>query len=90
MMYTKALTIANKGSLFRALSPLSEAVFQYLLKLNKEHRLAGADRSSIFFLKIWEKYEDDDITTTELLRACSHIIGLGPSTTMDKIHIDDF
>ncbi|KAH3792411.1 hypothetical protein DPMN_145907 [Dreissena polymorpha] len=40
--------------------------------------------------EIWEKYEDDDMTTTQLLRACSHINELGPSTTQDDIHDEDF
>ncbi|KAH3807534.1 hypothetical protein DPMN_135879 [Dreissena polymorpha] len=41
--------------------------------------------------EIWEKNEDDDMTTTQLLRAtCSHIIGLGPSTTQDDIHDENF
>lgn len=27
---------------------------------------------------LWDKYEDEDISTSQLLRGCSHIIGLGP------------
>ncbi|KAH3803831.1 hypothetical protein DPMN_132099, partial [Dreissena polymorpha] len=40
--------------------------------------------------EISEKYEDDDMTTTQLLRALSHINEMGPSTTQDDIHFEDF
>ncbi|KAH3813734.1 hypothetical protein DPMN_142201 [Dreissena polymorpha] len=64
------------------------------IRLVSEHALTRVHK--IFkevhgrLLEIWEKYEDDDMTTTQLLRACSHIIGLGPSTTQDDIHDEDF
>ncbi|XP_052285910.1 uncharacterized protein LOC127881816 isoform X2 [Dreissena polymorpha] len=65
------------------------------IRLVSEHALTWVHRK-IFkevhgrLFKIWEKYEDDDMTTTQLLRACNHIIGLGPSTTQDDIHNEDF
>ncbi|XP_052268633.1 uncharacterized protein LOC127870010 [Dreissena polymorpha] len=65
------------------------------IRLVSEHALTRVHRK-IFkevhgrHFEIWEKYEDDDMTTTQLLRACSHIIGLGPSTTQDDIHDEDF
>jgi DNA-binding MltR family transcriptional regulator len=65
------------------------------IRLVSEHALTRVHRK-IFkevhgrLFEIWEKYEDDDMTTTQLLRACSHIIGLGPSTTQDDIHDEDF
>ncbi|KAH3890940.1 hypothetical protein DPMN_015029 [Dreissena polymorpha] len=39
---------------------------------------------------IYRKYEDNELTTTQLLRACSHITGLGPDTTHDHIHDEYF
>ncbi|KAH3724128.1 hypothetical protein DPMN_049938 [Dreissena polymorpha] len=65
------------------------------IRLVSEHALTRVNRN-IFkevhgrLFEIWEKYEDEDMTTTQLLRACSYIIGLGPSTTLDSIHNDDF
>ncbi|KAH3833573.1 hypothetical protein DPMN_106884 [Dreissena polymorpha] len=65
------------------------------IRLVSEHALTRVHRK--FFkevhgrlFEIWEKYEDDDMTTTQLMRACSHIIGLGPSTTQDDIRDEDF
>ncbi|KAH3849637.1 hypothetical protein DPMN_092040 [Dreissena polymorpha] len=37
----------------------------------------------------WDKYEDDKITTTQLLRQCSNIAGHGPDSTHDPIHNED-
>ncbi|KAH3792237.1 hypothetical protein DPMN_145728 [Dreissena polymorpha] len=34
----------------------------------------------------WDKYEDDEITTTQLLKRCRHIAGLGPHSTHDPFH----
>ncbi|KAH3725607.1 hypothetical protein DPMN_051453 [Dreissena polymorpha] len=39
--------------------------------------------------RIWEQYEDDETTTTQLLRACSRIAGLGPDTSHDQVHDKD-
>ncbi|KAH3749101.1 hypothetical protein DPMN_183592 [Dreissena polymorpha] len=53
------------------------------IRLVSEHALTRVSRK-IFkevhgrLFEIWEKYEDDDMTTTQLLRTRSHIIGLGP------------
>ncbi|KAH3704180.1 hypothetical protein DPMN_079236 [Dreissena polymorpha] len=65
------------------------------IRLVSEHALTRVHRK-IFkevhgrLFEIWEKYEDDDMTTSQLLRACSHIIRLGASTTQDDIHDEDF
>ncbi|KAH3890478.1 hypothetical protein DPMN_014559 [Dreissena polymorpha] len=65
------------------------------IRLVSEHALTRVHRKILKevhgrLFEIWEKYEDDDMTTSQLLRACSHIIGLGQSTTQDDIHDEDF
>ncbi|XP_052762321.1 uncharacterized protein LOC128204967 [Mya arenaria] len=37
----------------------------------------------------WEKYEEDNMTTNQLLRTASHIIGLGPIATSAENYSED-
>lgn len=37
----------------------------------------------------WDRYEDDETTTTQLLREVSNIAGLGPIDSGDAIHDED-
>jgi hypothetical protein len=38
---------------------------------------------------LWDKYEDGDITTNQLLKNSSHIMGLGPIPATVDDHCDD-
>jgi len=37
----------------------------------------------------WERYEEDEITTNQLLRTASHITGLGPSERSGDDYLED-
>jgi len=56
--------------------------------LTRIHRKQNVNTHGRLF-EAWDKYEDDEMTTTQLLRTCSHIAGLGPDTTTDAIHDED-
>ncbi|KAH3885055.1 hypothetical protein DPMN_009043 [Dreissena polymorpha] len=56
--------------------------------LRRVHRKKYKEIHGRLFL-IWEKYEDDETTTTQLLRACSRVAGLGPDTSYDQVHDED-
>ncbi|KAH3696253.1 hypothetical protein DPMN_083718 [Dreissena polymorpha] len=64
------------------------------IRLVSEHALTRVHRKKYqevhwkLFL-IWEQYEDHETTTTQLLRACSCIAGLGPDTSHDQVHDED-
>ncbi|XP_053384651.1 uncharacterized protein LOC123549348 [Mercenaria mercenaria] len=49
------------------------------LLLTRLHRARYARLHGALF-DAWDKYEDGELTTTQLLRRCSNIAGLGPST----------
>ncbi|KAH3869815.1 hypothetical protein DPMN_032986 [Dreissena polymorpha] len=65
------------------------------IRLVSEHALTRVHRKKCKevhgrLFNIWEKYEDDEMTTTQLLRACSNITGQGPGTTHGNIHNEEF
>jgi hypothetical protein len=63
-------------------------VSQHLL--TRLHRQRYRDIHGRLF-DAWDKYEDDEISTTQLLRLCSHIVGLAPAASRDPVYeIDDF
>ncbi|KAH3739925.1 hypothetical protein DPMN_046615 [Dreissena polymorpha] len=64
------------------------------IRLVSEHALTLVHRKKYkeihgrLFL-IWQRHEDDETTTTQLLRACSRITCLGPDTSHDQVHDED-
>ncbi|KAH3750728.1 hypothetical protein DPMN_185259 [Dreissena polymorpha] len=70
------------------------ATVDFTIRLVSEHALARIHRRKYKdvhgkLFDTWDKYEDDEITTTRLLRRCSNIAGLGPDSTHDPIHDED-
>ncbi|KAH3723663.1 hypothetical protein DPMN_049457 [Dreissena polymorpha] len=51
--------------------------------LTRVHRKKYKETHGRLFL-IWEKYEDEETSTSQLLLACSRIAGLGPDNPMTR------
>ncbi|KAH3816141.1 hypothetical protein DPMN_117650 [Dreissena polymorpha] len=70
------------------------ATVDLTIRLMSEHALASVHRRKYKdvhgkLFDTWDKYEDDDITTTQRLRRCSNIASLVPDSTHDPIHDED-
>ncbi|XP_052809495.1 uncharacterized protein LOC128237959 [Mya arenaria] len=86
---------ANLG--FYVLVPLlrdeSETV-DLQIRLVSEHLLTRIQRKKFASIHgrlfdAWDRYEEDELTTTQLLRRISNIAGLGPTTPSDDVHDGD-
>ncbi|KAH3889566.1 hypothetical protein DPMN_013625 [Dreissena polymorpha] len=70
------------------------ATVDLTIRLVSVHALARIDKKKYKdvhgkLFDTWDKYEGDEITTTQLLRRGSKISGFGPYSTHDPIHDDD-
>ncbi len=64
------------------------------IRLVSEHLLTRINRKKYAnihgrLFKAWDRYEEDEMTTTQLLREVSNIAGLGPATMNDAIHDEE-
>ena len=43
----------------------------------------------ISYTDLWDQYEDEDLTTSSLLRHCSQLLGMGPIQATADDHGED-